>query len=94
MPGREPFERAWWLVSGDVRAGNDAVDGAVILVMIERGGHWPRRFANNNGRVWGMTAESAARERTRDESNGIDGVHRRTKDFLEIGSKPQKGTAQ
>ena len=81
-------------MSGDRWPGDHPGQCAVKVLMIQRRRHRPRSFPDDDDGVGAMTCESTARERARDEPHGIDGFYGRTKNVVEIGSKPLEGTAQ
>ncbi len=94
MARRKPFEAAWGFVPRGCRASDDAGDRAVIGEVIERRSHRPRGFADDDRRMCGPAHERVAREGADDESDGIDGVNRRTENVVEIGPQPLERTAQ
>jgi hypothetical protein len=62
--------------------------------MIQRCRHRPRGLANNDNRSGTMLGHHTAPEGRGDQTHRIDGVHRVTKNVVEICSKPLKWSAQ
>jgi hypothetical protein len=94
MSRGESFDGMRRLVSGNCRACDNAVNVPVMPVMGKCRGHWPGRFACDDRRAYSIVGKRATRERARNESYGIDGVHCRTENVVKIGSKPLKRTTQ